>query len=64
MQHFSIKNFNLDILIKYGPAIWKQFLSNFECLITQLQNEKHNWEQLNNEINQKRKFPQVFILFF
>lgn len=59
MQHYSIKNFNLDILIKYGPAVWKKFLANFECLIAQMENEKSKLEQLNNEINQKRKFSQV-----
>jgi Zn-dependent M16 (insulinase) family peptidase len=62
LQHFNIKSFNLDLLIKYGPSTWKRYLSLFENLITQLTKEKESIEKKNDEINQERKFKQV--LFF
>jgi pre-mRNA-splicing factor SPF27 len=59
LQHFNIKSFNLDLLIKYGPSTWKKYLSLFENLINQLEAEKETIEKRNEEINQERKFKQV-----
>jgi hypothetical protein len=60
LQHFNIKNFNLDLLIKYGTPSWKTFIANYETIISQLKKEKENLEKKNDEINQQRKFKQVF----
>jgi hypothetical protein len=62
LQQFNIKNFNLDLLIKYGTPAWKKYLANYEAIISQLKKEKEILENKNNEINRQRKFKQVRFL--
>jgi hypothetical protein len=59
LQQYNVKNFNLDLLIKYGTPAWKKYLANYEAVISQLKKEKEYLESKNNEINQFRKFKQV-----
>jgi pre-mRNA-splicing factor SPF27 len=59
LQQYNIKNFNLDLLIKFGPEAWKKHLAAFECLVNQLDNEKINLETQCEEINKQRKFSQI-----
>jgi len=63
LLQINLKNFNLDLMIKYGPNMWKRFLKGLECLINQLENEKKSLENKIEEINQKRKFFQVKLKF-
>ncbi len=58
-QQINVKNFNLDLMIKYGPNMWKRYLKGLECLINQLESEKKSLENKIEDINQKRKFCQV-----
>jgi hypothetical protein len=59
LQEYNINNFNLDLLIKYGPNCWKKYLNKYENLVSQLRKEKENIEKKNEIINQERKFKQV-----
>lgn len=59
LQQINVKNFNLDLLIKYGPNMWKRYLKGLECLLNQLENEKKSLENKVEEINRQRKFLQV-----
>ena len=58
-QQISIKNLNLDLLVKFGPTAWKKYLSAFECTVNQLEGEKAELEKQCEEINVERKFKQV-----
>jgi pre-mRNA-splicing factor SPF27 len=59
LQQFNVKNFNLDLLIKFGPEAWKKYLIVFENLVNQLDLEKSSLERQCEEINKQRKFNQV-----
>lgn len=59
LQQFNVKNFNLDLMIKFGPEAWKKYLSVFENLVNQLELEKSSLEAQCEEINKQRKFNQV-----
>lgn len=59
LQHFGIKNLNLDLLIKHGPASWKKFLGHFDNLIAQLDKEKLQLEKEIEAVNKERKYSQV-----
>lgn len=59
LQQYNVKNLNLDLLIKFGPDSWKKYLTTFESIVTQLENEKKELENQNAEINRERKLKQV-----
>ena len=63
VQQMNVKNFNLDLMVKYGPNMWKRYLKAMDTLINQLETEKKSLEKKIEEINQKRKFSQVFIIY-
>jgi len=59
LQQYYVNNFNLDLLIKYGPCSWKKYLNNYENLVSQLRKERDNLDKKIEIINQERKFKQV-----
>jgi hypothetical protein len=63
LQQMNVKNFNLDLLVKYGPNMWKRYLKAMDTLINQLEAEKKSLEKKIEEINQKRKFLQVYNIY-
>lgn len=57
-QHINLKSLNLELLIKYGPNAWRKYLTRFENIEKQLENEKFFIEQENELVNKRRKFAQ------
>ena len=59
LSHFQLKNFNLDLLIKFGPVVWKKYLNAFNTILKQLEKETEELQAGCESINMERKLKQV-----
>ena len=55
-----IRNTNLELLQRYGPSVWKDYITCLEKEKEILDKENSSIKFEINEINAKRKFAQVF----
>ncbi len=58
-SQLTLKHFNLELFAKFGSDAWKKYLTKYEEIIKQLENEKNRLESECVEINSSRKFKQT-----
>ncbi|XP_062158879.1 pre-mRNA-splicing factor SPF27 homolog [Alnus glutinosa] len=58
LQYQMISLENLDLMVKYGPDLWKQFIQRFEAFLSRMQKLAHEQSEKIEAVNRDRKYHQ------
>ncbi|XP_059454286.1 pre-mRNA-splicing factor SPF27 homolog [Corylus avellana] len=58
LQYQMISLENLDLMVKYGPDLWKQFIQRFEAFLSRMQKLDQEQNEKIEAVNRERKYHQ------
>jgi len=58
LQYQMISLENLDLMVKYGPDLWKQFIQRFEAFLSRMQKLAQDQNEKIEAVNRERKYHQ------
>ncbi|KAE8124851.1 hypothetical protein FH972_019698 [Carpinus fangiana] len=58
LQYQMISLENLDLMVKYGPDLWKQFIQRFEAFLSRMQKLDQEQNEKIEAVNRDRKYHQ------
>ncbi|KAF3965920.1 hypothetical protein ACB098_04G071900 [Castanea mollissima] len=58
LQYQMISLENLDLMVKYGPDVWKQFIQRLEAYLSRMQKLVQEQNEKSETVNRERKYHQ------
>jgi len=58
LQDQMISLENLDLMVKYGPDVWKQFIQRLEAYLSRMQKLVQEQNEKSETVNRERKYHQ------
>ncbi|GMY23913.1 pre-mRNA-splicing factor SPF27 homolog isoform X1 [Fagus crenata] len=58
LQYQMISLENLDLMVKYGPDVWKQFIQRLEAFLSRMQKLAQEQNEKIETVNRERKYHQ------